>query len=119
MNKEELYNLRHARLRNCVERIIGVLKNRFRLLMISNPYPVARQIKGIYACVLLHNLLFRFKDTDKDLQGHLEAESDTDEGDRRGTDDQATNDHSQNGDTEAGAAMREQIAQDMWNDYIR
>ena len=31
-NKEELFNLRHAQLRNIVERIFGILKRHFRIL---------------------------------------------------------------------------------------
>ncbi|ETV90089.1 hypothetical protein H310_15078 [Aphanomyces invadans] len=31
-NKEELFNLRHAQVRNCIERIFGVLKMRFPVL---------------------------------------------------------------------------------------
>ncbi|KAH9154153.1 hypothetical protein AeRB84_003701 [Aphanomyces euteiches] len=31
-NKEELFNLRHAQLRNCIERIFGILKMRFPVL---------------------------------------------------------------------------------------
>lgn len=30
--KEELFNLRHARLRNVIERVIGILKKRWRIL---------------------------------------------------------------------------------------
>lgn len=34
-NPKELYNLRHAHVRNVVERIFGVLKKRFRILVVA------------------------------------------------------------------------------------
>jgi len=37
-NKEELFNLRHAQLRNIIERIFGILKRRFRILRTPPEY---------------------------------------------------------------------------------
>ncbi|KAF0702591.1 hypothetical protein AaE_015832 [Aphanomyces astaci] len=40
---KELYNLRHAQQRNCIERIFGVLKKRFRILVTAPEYPFPSQ----------------------------------------------------------------------------
>ena len=57
-NKKELFNLRHASLRNVVERSLRVLKARFRLLAAERRgLSMADQIRLTYACVYLHNFL--------------------------------------------------------------
>jgi hypothetical protein len=43
-NAKELYNLRHAQLRNVVERIFGVLKKRFPVLRTFMEYPFDTQV---------------------------------------------------------------------------
>ncbi len=43
-NAKELFNLRHASLRNAVERIFGVVKNRFPLLVRMPSYPFPFQV---------------------------------------------------------------------------
>ena len=40
VNKEELFNLRHAQAQNVIEHIFGVLKRRFRILVIPPEYSV-------------------------------------------------------------------------------
>lgn len=55
-NKEELFNLRHAQLRNAIERILGVVKCRFPILksqfecLIENQ---GRMILAIVPCVTI------------------------------------------------------------------
>src|SRR5689334_19273528 len=39
-NAKELFNLRHAQLRNVIERIFGVLKKRFAILNTPMQYPM-------------------------------------------------------------------------------
>jgi hypothetical protein len=55
---EELFNLRHAFLRNVVERVFGVVEWRFQMLQ-SNMlgYDIKTQIKLVYALTDLHNFL--------------------------------------------------------------
>uniref|UniRef100_A0A453IQU7 Uncharacterized protein n=1 Tax=Aegilops tauschii subsp. strangulata TaxID=200361 RepID=A0A453IQU7_AEGTS len=43
-NYKELFNLRHAQLRNHIERIIGILKMRFPILKVAAHYSVDKQI---------------------------------------------------------------------------
>ena len=57
-NREELFNLRHAQLRNIIERSFGLLKERFQLL--SRPIDMAdgHEIwKVVYSCVAMHNFI--------------------------------------------------------------
>ncbi|KAK6142278.1 hypothetical protein DH2020_022626 [Rehmannia glutinosa] len=55
---EELFNKRHSRLRNAIERSFGVLKGRFPILKGPMPcYSVRRQVDIIIACFVLHNWL--------------------------------------------------------------
>lgn len=54
---QELFNYRHASLRNVVERTFGVLKRRFRILNGMNNYPLDKQGKIVIASCVLHNLI--------------------------------------------------------------
>lgn len=55
--EEELFNLRHATLRNVVERIFGVFKSRFAIFKFAPPFPYNTQAKLVLACTGLHNFL--------------------------------------------------------------
>lgn len=56
-NKEELFNLRHSSLRNVIERIFGVLKNRFPLMDRMHKFPFKYQCKLVMIAVMLHNFI--------------------------------------------------------------
>ncbi|XP_059669372.1 uncharacterized protein LOC132314535 [Cornus florida] len=58
-NPRELFNLRHASLRNVIERIFGVLKKRFPIIGSSTEptYDVKTQVDIILACCIIHNYL--------------------------------------------------------------
>ncbi|XP_031261586.1 putative nuclease HARBI1 [Pistacia vera] len=53
----ELFNYRHALLRNVVERTFGVLKKRFRILDGMNNYLMEKQAKIVMACCVIHNFI--------------------------------------------------------------
>jgi hypothetical protein len=56
--KEELFNLRHAQLRNEVERIFGVLKRRFPILEKAyETLDMKKQVHLVYALTGLHNFI--------------------------------------------------------------
>lgn len=58
-NAERRYNTAHARARNVIERVNGVLKSRFRCLHKMNFEPtVASKITN--ACAVLHNLCIKY-----------------------------------------------------------
>ncbi|ETV65967.1 hypothetical protein H257_17445 [Aphanomyces astaci] len=56
--KEELFNLRHAQLRNCIERILfGILKMRFPVLSSGVRYDCAFQVDVVLALCVVHNFI--------------------------------------------------------------
>ncbi|KAH6802699.1 nuclease HARBI1-like protein [Perilla frutescens var. frutescens] len=56
-NASELFNLRHASLRNVIERIFGVLKSRFTIFKTTPPFTFQTQAELVLACAGLHNFL--------------------------------------------------------------
>lgn len=58
-NAKELFNLRHARLRNIIERIFGVLKRQWRILQQPVEYSMDIQARIPAALCALHNFIRR------------------------------------------------------------
>ena len=56
-NYRELFNLRHASLRNVIERIFGVLKRKYQILRTPSEYSIETQTRIILACCVLHNFV--------------------------------------------------------------
>ncbi|KAK6160194.1 hypothetical protein DH2020_003575 [Rehmannia glutinosa] len=56
-NYRELYNLRHAKARNIIERAFCLLKGRWAILRSKAFYSVKTQSRIILACCLLHNFI--------------------------------------------------------------
>lgn len=56
------YNYSHIRVRNCIERCIGVLKNRFRCLLRERVARYSPQFVGklVNTCAVLHNICIDF-----------------------------------------------------------
>ncbi|XP_042027097.1 uncharacterized protein LOC121774257 [Salvia splendens] len=54
---EELFNLRHSKARNVIERSFAVLKMRWGILRSASFYPIDVQTGLIIACFLLHNYI--------------------------------------------------------------
>ena len=113
LNKEELFNHRHAMARNVIERIFGVLKRCFRILLLAPEYSLEIQARIPAALCSIHNFIrvrthASDKPEDEDLFG-------THYGNHRSDPDRIA---------EAAALMpdepcarRDQIAQQMWDDY--
>jgi hypothetical protein len=59
-NARELCNLRHSSLRVAVERAIGALKNRFRILDNKPFHKYKTQVKLVLAYAILHNWILGF-----------------------------------------------------------
>lgn len=55
-NAKELFNLRHAALRNVVERIFGVLRRKYHILW-GSEFPVTTQVLIVIALTTLHNFV--------------------------------------------------------------
>ena len=107
-NPKELFNLRHASLRNVIERTFGVLKNRFVILQKPpRQYSIRTQIKLVYALTGIHNFM--------NMHGHdPEAESGR-IGDPEGPEDEEP--EGEETEDMSMAARRDEIAQLMWEDY--
>ena len=116
-NKEEMYNLQHAKLRNVIERTIGILKRRFKELRVASECDLENHIKNIYACVTLHNFIKLHRgDNDDEL---LDDSDDEDDGADM-PEVKAANDLAVASDTaryQAANAKREAIAQEIWTEY--
>jgi hypothetical protein len=120
-NREELFNLRHAQARNIIERIFGVIKKRWRILITPPAYDMGIQARIPAALAALHNFILEHDPEDRvdpevwdpspggmidpdivaelRLQGELATERHTSE------------------ESEAGARLRDHIADKMWVQY--
>jgi DDE superfamily endonuclease len=106
-NAKELFNLRHASLRNVIERTFGVLKGRFVILQKPpRQYNIGTQVRLVFALTAVHNFM--------NLHGCDPEDEAYDEDDESGDEeeDQYNNSH------DAGMnSRRDNIAQQMWEDY--
>lgn len=84
-NREELFNLRHASLRNVIERAFGVLKKRFPLLKQMNSYFLEFQIQLILCCFMTHNFVRRNQGYEDEFD-HLIEEDEADDDHQVGND---------------------------------
>lgn len=108
-NREELFNLRHAELRNAIERLIGNLKKRFPILQTMSSYPFSFQVSIVICCVLTHNFIVKHqhRDDEDDFPGVF-AEVDVNE-----QEEAQAHQH----DEQAVNNWRDEIAQQMWDAY--
>ncbi|XP_066160728.1 uncharacterized protein [Oryza sativa Japonica Group] len=118
-NYKELFNLRHAQLKNHIERAIGVLKMRFPILKTGSHHPARKQVDISVACCVLHNFI-RLHNGDMVWPSNCRLEIDPDH-----IVDVPNGDENYNGDVqefnnsrEAGNRKRDDMAQRMWNHYV-
>ena len=110
-NYKELFNNRHAVLRNHVERVLGVLKKRFQILHVGTFHPIRNQVKIPAAACVFHNIIKMHN------------------GDEAWLDNQPNNidpnlfvdlptgdEHNQENNAQ-GNNLRDEIAMQMWADY--
>ncbi|XP_059627698.1 uncharacterized protein LOC132270539 [Cornus florida] len=118
-NPRELFNLRHASLRNAIERAFGVLKKRFPIIgsTIEPTYSIETQTEIILACCILHNYLMgvdlderHIDEVDRELLNQVEVQVENEDED---TDDDRTP-----RDIAEGEHIRDTIAMNMWNYYV-
>lgn len=55
----EIFNMRHTKARNVIERAFGIVKMRWGILRSPSYYPIRTQTRLIMACFLLHNFIRR------------------------------------------------------------
>ncbi len=114
-NFRELFNLRHAMARNAVERIFGIVKRRFRLLVAAPEYSLKTQAQMIPALCALHNFI-RIHDADdipppNDFHDHFHHNTRNNHREELGG--QITSAEKQRAITQ-----RDTIAMAMWEQYI-
>lgn len=121
--KEELFNLRHAQLRNVIERIFGVLRRRFRILNSTPEYSLDTQAQLVLVVCALHNFI-RHRANGEEDEFYKEADCNRDEN----LCNQLPNIGGENGnigeneyaeDMHEMVAERDKRARQMWKDYIR
>ncbi|KAL5536483.1 hypothetical protein ACEPAF_305 [Sanghuangporus sanghuang] len=113
-NAKELFNLRHAQARNVVEHIFGVFKRQFSIANSAPEYPIQTQASLIQALCVVHNVIciINPQDLPNDIVDEDASEDLSEElGERAGAGSQAEKDQAE--------SMWDQIAEDMWKDYVR
>ena len=116
-NPQELFNLRHSSLRNAIERIFGVLKNRFKLLTRQFEHPFSIQVQLVNAICCLHNIIRQVGGDDILDEDWLAKE-------RLGTnvlnnDDNVSIRATTSREVTAAKVKRDEIAIKMWRNYRR
>ncbi|XP_076889545.1 uncharacterized protein LOC143540337 [Bidens hawaiensis] len=113
-NAKELFSLRHASLRNAIERASGVLKKSFPIIRsTSEPlYYCETQSDIFLSCCILNNFLLE-EDRDRDLEDEVKQE--VLHGPQEEEGHNARNVH--DGSTEY-EQLRNSIATNMWTNYM-
>lgn len=114
-NAKELYNLRHAQLRNVVERIFGVLKKRWYILNRGPQYSQDVQAKIPSGLAALHNFILEYDPSDidnyaEDILQIVSQETPEPLGD-------LGNGPIPRGEYQRSLSRRDRIAEEMWEDY--
>ena len=115
---KELFNYRHARLRNVIECIFGVAKRRFKVLVVAQEYSLATQSQLVSALAVIHNFIRIYDpaDTlDDDIENSPEEAPSREECERSNLRERAIN----NEERDRASERREAIALAMWQDYQR
>lgn len=119
VNKEELFNLRHASLRNEIEQLFGVLKRCFRILLLAPEYSILIQRQIPAALAALHNFILTHEPTNEPEgeQDYLEAAHN--HGDPYDPDHRASSIEAEGRPSDQDVdERRNRIAQEMWDDYV-
>lgn len=111
--KEELFNLRHAQLRNCVERLFGAFKLRWSIVALGpqQGFSMRSQKRIIYALAALHNFAKDYGQSMEDDGPSMLPSDAPDSADNLAAEDEdagMASDH---------ARFRNTLARAMWEDY--
>jgi hypothetical protein len=116
-NHRELFNLRHAIMRNHVERLLGILKKRFPILNVASFHQLENQVKIPAAAAIIHNII-KMHDGDEDWLDN-EEEDNIDPRTYVNLPNDGDNVQENNflENNIQGNNLRDQIAWQMWLDY--
>jgi hypothetical protein len=114
-NYKELFNYRHAKLRNVIVRICEVQKKRFKILGVAPEFSLTTQAQIVLALAVLHNFISIYDPEDPLFDGEDVIQGDADD---------PVSDRQQGAITLEGpeqgrlgaAARRDSIAKAMWAD---
>ena len=118
-NKEELFNLCHASARNVIERIFGVLKRCFCILLLAPEYNLDMQARIPVALCALHNFI-RVHDPfeDNTINNFEDDDGLVDPGgNSQSVADAGTDEVDFFADANGGNQLWNEIATCMWRDY--
>ncbi|XP_020881800.1 LOW QUALITY PROTEIN: putative nuclease HARBI1 [Arabidopsis lyrata subsp. lyrata] len=115
----DLFNLRHASLRNVIEEILGIFKFRFTIFKSAPPFSYTKQAGLVLACAALHNFLRRECRSDEgDFPVENEGNADNNEGNAVNNNeiDREEPLETQEQDRENTNMWRKSMVEDMWKD---
>jgi hypothetical protein len=112
-NPQELFNYRHTLLRNVIERIFGVAKRRFKVLVVAQEYSLDRQSQLVRALGVLHN--FILINDPNNLTDDVETQDNFTNVLSAHQEERAVT----NAERARAAERQDKIANDMWHDYER
>jgi hypothetical protein len=116
-NPQELFNLRHASARNIVERIFGILKNRFAILRHNPNLDVDTQAEIPPALAAIHNFIREYDGEElEDLLHQDDADRATESSHHEATGDLAQG-PARTAERKAADTRRDRIANEMWHQY--
>lgn len=76
---QELFNLRHSKLRNVVESRFVVLKSQFHIIRTVSHYPLRTQSKMVVPTCVLHNFICKWNGVDELFENHMNEKLDCEE----------------------------------------
>ncbi|PKA48780.1 hypothetical protein AXF42_Ash018722 [Apostasia shenzhenica] len=110
---EEMFNHRHAQLRNIVERTFGIWKNRFSILKNMKLFSLNVQADIVMAYAIIHNYISQFHLSDTYLHVNIGSEDD-DYGTNQNFDESILEGMIGVGDSNKGVILRTKIKNKMW-----
>jgi hypothetical protein len=114
VNKEELFNLRHAQARNVIEHIFGVLKNRWDILNRPAQYNMTVQAKIPHGLAAVHNFIMDNDNTD--IHHYLDILDNLDVSEPASVGEPGQGAIGRE-ERERATALRDEIATKMWDSY--
>jgi len=114
-----LFNLRHAKARSVIERIFGILMQRFRILELPPEYDISIQARIPAALASLHNFIRQYDPEEIHMFDHQEIDSNMGDSDMGFHPESAGELGVAVSPNESARTRRYRIATDMWERYQR